>query len=421
MKINKKILKNGVTLITVPLKDNPSATVLVMVETGSEYETRETSGVSHFLEHMVFKGTKKRPNNMAISKELDSLGAHYNAFTGREYTGYYAKASKKHIKKIIEIVSDMYMNPIFDEKEIEKEKGVIIEELRLNRDLPQRNVYDLNCELLYGDQPAGWKIVGREETIKSFTREQIINYRKDHYVARSTVVIVTGDINLKQVEKDIEKAFQKLSLAPKKNKEKVIENQIAPAIKIENKKTDQTHIIISFRSMNVNDERMSTLNVLTNILSGGMSSRLFSKMRDRLGICYYINAYHDSYTDHGTLNISAGVDSKRTKEAIQGILEECTRLKDELITRSELRKVKDHMIGNMALSLETSDAVADFVGDQQIFEHRVRKPEELIKKIEMVKDKDIQALAKEIFANEKLNFCAVGMVDESVVRTVLSV
>jgi predicted Zn-dependent peptidase len=421
MKIIKKILKNGVTLVMVPLKDNPSATVLVMVETGSEYESKEISGISHFLEHMVFKGTKKRPSNIDISRELDQLGANYNAFTGQEYTGYYAKADKKHIKKIIDIVSDMYMNPIFDHNEIEKEKGVILEELRMYKDLPQRHVHDLNSELLFGDQPAGAKIIGREETIRSFTREDIINYRKDHYVGRSTVVVVSGSFNQKQVEKDIHRAFSKISLAPKKAKEKVIEHQLAPAIKIENKDTDQIHLVISFRTMNINDKRIPTMNVLTNILAGGMSSRLFHKMRDTLGICYYVRAYQDSFTDHGHLAISAGVDKKRIPEAITGILEECKRLKEELVSKSELRKVKDHMIGSMVLGLETSDSVADFVAGQQILEHKIKKPEEIIKQIEKVKDRDIQILAKEIFTNDRLNFCAVGMVDDGIVRPILSV
>jgi predicted Zn-dependent peptidase len=173
--------------------------------------------------------------------------------------------------------------------------------------------------------------------------------------------------------------------------------------------------------MNINDKRIPTMNVLTNILAGGMSSRLFHKMRDTLGICYYVRAYQDSFTDHGHLAISAGVDKKRIPEAITGILEECKRLKEELVSKSELRKVKDHMIGSMVLGLETSDSVADFVAGQQILEHKIKKPEEIIKQIEKVKDRDIQILAKEIFTNDRLNFCAVGMVDDGIVRPILSV
>ena len=180
MKFSKKVLPNGLRLVTIPMADNPSATVLVMVEAGSKYETKENNGISHFLEHMIFKGTPRRPKASDLSRELDSIGAHYNAFTGQEYTGYYAKADARHLDTVIDIVSDMCQNPLLDQKEIDKERGVIVEEIRMYRDLPQRHVHDVLNRLMHGDQPAGWDIAGTEENVRSFSREMFMTYRAEN-------------------------------------------------------------------------------------------------------------------------------------------------------------------------------------------------------------------------------------------------
>ena len=199
MKFKKTILKNGLKVITIPMTDNPAVTVLVMVETGSKYETKEINGLSHFLEHMVFKGTKKRPKSIDISKELDALGAQYNAFTSQEYTGYYAKVNPKHLDTALDVVSDIYLNSLLDSSEIEKEKGVIVEEIRMYQDMPQRHIHDLFMNLVYGDQPAGWNIAGSEENVKSFNQNHFIKYRKEHYVADATTVIISGSFNEKTI------------------------------------------------------------------------------------------------------------------------------------------------------------------------------------------------------------------------------
>jgi len=408
MKFKTTKLKSGLRIITVPMKDNPSITVLVMVSAGSKYETKQENGLSHFLEHMCFKGTKTRPKASDISRELDSIGAHYNAFTGQEYTGYYAKAAAKHTKKIIEIVSDMYLHPIFDESEIEKEKGVIIEELRMYNDLPQKKVAYEFLSLLYGDQPAGWNIVGTEETIKSFKKEDFIQYRESHYTAPATTVIVSGNFNEKQVIKDITERFKEIGKNKNKDKEKVKEFQEKPAISAIFKETDQTHIIIGARSFHINDKRMPTMSVLIGILSGGMSSRLFSKMRDQLGICYYVKADHDASTDHGFVSIAAGLDNSRVEKGIKGILEECTRLKNELVSKEELSKVKDYIAGTLLLGLETSDSRAEFCGFEAIVKGKVDSPNQIMAKIKKVTAKDVQKLAKEIFVDEGLNMSLIG-------------
>ncbi|MBA3550758.1 insulinase family protein, partial [Patescibacteria group bacterium] len=247
MKYKKKVLENGLRVITVQMKDNPTVTVLVMVEAGSEYETKEKNGISHFLEHMCFKGTVKRPTALLISKELDSIGAHYNAFTSDEYTGYYAKSAPKHIYKILDVVSDLYLNQVFDEKEIEKEKGVIIEEINMYRDLPHRHVQELFLTLLYGDQPAGWSIAGTKDTVQAMKRDDFVEYRQMHYTPEATTVIIAGNFDEKILYKDIIKTFGYLPRSRKDKKPKIKEAQVEPALLVEDRKTDQAHVVLGVR------------------------------------------------------------------------------------------------------------------------------------------------------------------------------
>jgi predicted Zn-dependent peptidase len=419
MKFAKTVLKNGIRLITVPMADNPSVTVLVMVETGSKYETRENNGISHFLEHMVFKGTPKRPNASMISRELDGIGAHYNAFTSHEFTGYYAKADARHLDTIIDVVSDMCQHPLFDDKEIEKEKGVIIEELRMYRDLPQRHVHDILSSLLHGDQPAGWSIIGTEQTIRSFNRDTFVTYRNEHYVASATTVIVSGAFDEKTIQEKIEQAFSAVPTTPKQSKIAVTEVQTEPGIKIEPKETDQTHLVIALRTFPVLDPRLPTMQVMSTVLGGGMSSRLFHKMREELGICYYVKAIHDPYTDHGDLTISAGVDNSRVDIAIREILAECDRMKDELVPDAELKKAKDYIAGTTMLELETSDARAEFAGVEEALKHSVEAPEEHIRRVNAVTAEDVRNLARQVFVDAGLNLALVGRSKAETLRPIL--
>lgn len=408
MKFNKTTLNNGLRIITVPMVDNPSVTVLVMVEAGSKYEDKNNNGLSHFLEHMVFKGTPKRPKAIDISKELDSIGSHYNAFTSQEFTGYYAKADSRHLDKIIDVVSDMYNNPLFEEEEIKKEKGVIVEEIRMYQDLPQQNVQNIFMKLLYGDTPAGWNIAGTEENVRSFTRDQFIKYRSEHYLASSTIVIVSGSFDEKETINKVENAFSTISTGPKSTKLAVEDSQKSPMIKTEFKETDQTHLVIGVRTFHIKDKRIPAMLVLSTILGRGMSSRLFSKMRDQLGICYYVRTEHNPFTDHGFLSISAGVDNTRVKEAIIGIMEECERLKVEAISDEEMKKAKDYIAGTTMLELETSDARAEYCGYQELMKKVIDLPSNIIEKVNKVSAKEVMDLAKDIFVNEGLNMAMIG-------------
>lgn len=420
MNFTKKQLPSGLTLITVPQKDSPASTVLVLVEAGSNYEAKRDNGISHFLEHMIFKGTTKRPNALTISSELDGLGAQYNAFTGNEYTGYYAKVEARHFNQALDIVSDMYLNPRFDDAEINKEKGVIVEEIRMYNDMPHRKVHENMETLLYGDQPAGRNIAGSEETVRSFGRADFIRYRNEHYVPSATTVIVAGNFNDTTIDEQISTAFAGLTKNTKASKPPVVEAQIQPAFHLESKNTDQTHIAIAFRTVPITDKRTPAIRLLGSVLGAGMSSRLFHKLRTEMGVCYYVRAEADSATDYGTLGISAGVDNARVEEVVNVLLQECVKLKNELVPAAELRRVKDYLIGNMMLSLETSDSLAEYYGFQQVLKKELLTPTQIAAQIEAVTPAEIMDMAKLVFTDNRLNLALIGKFsDESSLCTIV--
>jgi len=408
MKFSKKVLKNGLRVITVPMKDNPTVTVLVLVEAGSKYETKRINGISHFLEHMCFKGTTRRPKATDISKELDSLGSQYNAFTAQEYTGYYAKSDARHFKQIFDVVSDIYLNSTFPEAEMQKEKGVIIEEINMYEDMPHKHVQDLMMKLLYGDQPAGWNVAGEKKNILNMKRRDFVSYHKKHYLPEATVLIVAGQVKEREVINEVKKIFGTVKRGEKDQKVKVKEKQTYPQALVNFKKTDQTHFVLSVRTCDLFDQKNAVLSVLGGVLGGGMSSRLFVKLREEMGVGYYVRAYNDSYTDHGFFQVSAGVDNKRIKEVLRAVLEECKKFKNQKVSAEELNKVKEYLIGNMKLSLESTDDIANFYGGQELLKREILKIEEKAKEIRKVTAEQIRSLAKDIFKNNKLNLALIG-------------
>ena len=408
MKFHKKTFKNGLRLITVPITGAPTATVMVMAQAGASYENKKNEGISHFLEHMAFKGTLRRPSSKEINSELDSIGSRSNAFTGHEYTFYYAKAHPKQVEKIIDVLSDIYLNSTFPEAEIEKEKGVIVEEMNMVEDSPQRLAPYLFLKLLYGDTPAGSNILGRKEIVKAIKRDDFLRYKNDHYLAEGTVVIVSGSFNNKKIEKLIEKSFASIPTIPKKGKVRVAESQSKPKILIKKKKTDQVHLVLGVRTWGAKDKRNTTLALLNTILGEGMSSRLWHRLREDLGICYYVRTEADEYTDHGYFAIYAGVDKDRVTEAVGAILEELRKIKSELVDEVELKKAKDFLSGTMYLGLESSDEIGAFYAIQEAIRGKLKTPQQLEKEIQKISSKEILRIAKEIFLNKKLNLAIVG-------------
>jgi predicted Zn-dependent peptidase len=383
-------------------------TVLVLVGTGSKYEKKEENGISHFLEHMYFKGTKKRPNPLAIAETLDKVGGIYNAFTSQEYTGYFAKVSKENFELALDWVSDIFLNSTLPEKEVEKERGVIIEEINMRKDHPLEYVQILWQKILYGDQPAGWDIAGKVETVSKISRKDIIAYRESQYLASNTIVCLAGNFNEKLAIKKVKKYFSKIKTGKSREKPKVIEDQKQPEILFEKRKTDQTHICLGVRGVNLFDQRRYTQEILGLILGGMMSSRLFEKIRTKLGIAYYIETDVYSDPDTGYLVTRAGFGNENLEKGILAILREYNTISKNGISKSELKKAKDYLKGKMNLLLESSDAQASFYAGQEILEKKILTPEQIFKRIEKISRRDVLKLAREIFRPEKLNLALIG-------------
>jgi predicted Zn-dependent peptidase len=404
----KTILRNGLRIITVPMKNTKAVTVLVMVGTGSKYETKEINGISHFLEHMFFKGTKKRPTTLKIAETLDKVGGVYNAFTSEEFTGYWAKVGWRHLDLALDWVSDIFLNSKLEQKEINREKGVIIEEMNMYLDTPVSYIGDLWEKLLYNDQPAGWLTIGEKKNILKFERGHLLDYFRNHYSTLNTVVCIAGNFNRKEVEKKVKEYFRSLKKKSPKEKLKVIEKQKWPQSLVYYKETDQTHLCLGVRGYNLFQSEKYAQEILATILGGNMSSRLFISVRAEKGLCYYIRTSSEYSTDAGYLVTQAGIPHKNIGKVIDLILKEYNELKTKKLTAQELQKAKDYLKGVSVLSLESSDAQASFYSSQELLSHKILTLEEEFAKIDKVTSDDVQKVAQSIFRPEKLNLALIG-------------
>ena len=416
MKYDLETLSNGLRLLTIPMPFFKSATILILVGVGSRYEEKEINGISHFLEHMAFKGTEKRPTAMAIATTIDGIGGEFNAFTSKDHTGYYIKAATKHVPLIFDVLSDMLLHSKFDEAEIEKEKGVIIEEINMYEDTPIRKIGDLYENLLYGDTKLGRDIAGRKEVIRAVKREDFTGYIDRFYGPKNTVVVVAGGVESELRIKNKELRINRLTeeyLGGWKEKrvevaEKAKESQESPGLLVKHKDTQQAHICLGVHAYNLADPRRYALSVMTNILGGSMSSRLFSEVREKRGLAYYIRANTEKYTDVGNFVIQAGVDVSRIDLAIQVILEELNKFKGTGATEEEFDRSKENIKGKLVLELEDSRNVAGEMGGSLLLEGKVRTPDDIIKGIEKVEIEDLKKVAEDIFLEKTLNLAVIG-------------
>ena len=405
----KKInLKSGLRFIYVPVKDTKTVTFLVLFGAGSKYETKKIAGLSHFLEHMFFKGTKKRLNSLAISEYLDEVGGEYNAFTSKEYTGYYAKVAARHKARAVDFVSDILLNSKFDEKEIEREKGVIIEEMNMYQDNPMAYVGELFEKLLYGDQPAGRLTIGTKKAVIAVKRDEFLKYLKKLYLAENAVACMAGNISEKESIDLVEKYMDKFLQGAPIKKKKVIEKQKKSKILLFNKSTDQTHLCLGVRAYDMNSPKRYALQLLSIILGGNMSSRLFTEIREKRGLAYYIRAAADLYTDTGYLVMQAGVRNEKAEEAIKVALEQFKKVRDEKVPEKELFKAKEFVKGKTLIGLESSDEKAMFYSLQEILRNEIEDVKTKFKKIDAVTVNDLQNAAQDIFVNDKLNLAMIG-------------
>lgn len=408
MKYKKTTLPSGLRILTIPMKDNPTVTFAVATRTGAFDEDARTNGIAHFLEHLCFKGTKKRPTHKDISGELDSVGAANNAFTGKEQTMYYAKADTKHFEKIADVISDIFLNSVFPEKEMEKERGVIMGEIDMYEDDPRDKVWDVLMTLMYGDQPAGWSTLGPKKNIRAFTRQDFIDFRSTHYKPSNTLVVIAGGVSEKRMLAFTRKAFAEYKEGPVPTKKPTQELQVKAQMEILEKKTDQVHLVLGFRAFGMKDEDRYALRMLRNVLSGGMSSRLFTRIREEMGAGYYVSANFNLYDHHGYFAVSTGTESRRVVEVLDAILDELKKLVTKPVPATELKKVKDWMKGKRAMTLETSDDVADFFGDQELFFGEIKSLADYERIYSRITSRDIMRVAKRVLRPEVMNLAIVG-------------
>lgn len=410
MQYTRKVLPNGLRVLLIPMPAMESATVLVMAGAGSRYETKQNSGISHFLEHMAFKGTERRPSAMDISSLIDGMGGEFNAFTGKETTGYYIKSAKSRIETSIDLLSDMLMNSKFDPVEIEKEKGVIIEEINLYEDMPARKIGDIYEQLLYGDTPMGWDIAGSKDVIKAITRDDFVSYMNELYSASNLTVVVAGGIDEEATFALIEKYFGGMKQFETKKHETVNDAQKQPAVLVKQKQTEQIHIALGVRTVSISSPKRYPLSVLSAILGGGMSSRLFHEVREKRGLAYYVRSSSDEYADVGSFVSTAGIDPKRVTEAIDVMVAEYAKVAQGQmgLTDEELSKAKEYLKGHLVLDLEDSRSVAGFYAHQELLEDQIENPSDVISQIDRVTKEDVEAVGKEFFKEQTLNLALIG-------------
>ncbi|MHB8651647.1 MAG: M16 family metallopeptidase [Minisyncoccota bacterium] len=345
---------------------------------------------------------------MRLTKELDGLGAQSNAFTGQEFTGYFAKAAARALPTTIDVVADIYLNSTFPKEEIEKEKGVIVQEINMYEDMPQRHVHDLFMEVVYGDQPAGRTIVGTREIVTTLTREDFIAYRKKNYVPNATVVVIAGGFNEADIKKRVRVLFGGAAKAKKQSKKKVVDMQVTPAVRLLTKKTDQTHLVLGVRSRSLFHKDHFALEVLAGVLGGGMSSRLFQKIREDMGAAYYVRAWDDAFTDHGVLCVSVGAGNEHVHDVVRAVLAEMKTLTQDLVPKDELAKIKRYLAGHILLELEGTDALANFYGGQEVLTQKILTPKDVVAKLHAVTAEDIRRVARSIFVEKNINLALIG-------------
>jgi predicted Zn-dependent peptidase len=409
----RQTLDNGLRLLTAPMPQVPSVTCFVFLAAGSRYERPETNGIAHFSEHMFFKGTERRPTARDIGVEIDGIGGEFNAFTSKEYTGYYVKCAAEHRGVALDVLTDMLRHSRFEPEEIDREKGVIIEEMNMYFDTPRDFIGGVYDELLYDNQPLGWDIIGKKETVRNATRETFFDYLGHWYKPERMVVGVAGRLD-GDVRADVERLFGDLEPGQtgKPSPAHPVAEQGAPRVKVHTKHSDQAHLILGVPSYPLEHPDRYVLQILATVLGGGMSSRLFTEVRERRGLAYYVFGINHSYTDTGSLYAQAGVDIKRIDEAVTTIVAELKRVVDEPIPAQELDKAKNFAKGRFVLQLENPQGLILFGLRREVLEGGAVEPEEVMAAIDAVTGEDVQRVAQDVIGEKALHLALIGPFDD---------
>jgi predicted Zn-dependent peptidase len=407
----RSTLSNGTRVLTAPMDHAQSVSCFVMFAAGSRYERREESGIAHFAEHMFFKGTERRPTARDIATEIDSIGGEFNAFTGKELTGYYVKCATETRDVALDVLVDMLRNSRFDSEEIEKEKGVILEEMNVYLDTPQRYVGNVYDRLLYADQPLGWDILGTRETIEGATRDTFTSYLGTWYHPERIVVGVGGRLGDGLLER-LEELLG--DMAPQETGA-AAQVELPPdgsPVLLHTKQSEQAHLVLGVRSYELGHPRRYALQLLSVVLGGGMSSRLFTEVRERRGLSYYVHAANGAYTDTGTLYTGAGVDVSRIDEAISTIIGELRKVAAEPVPADELEKARGYAKGRFVLRLESPQAMIQFGLRREVLENQLEEPDDVLRELDAVTAEDIQEVARELLDGTRLYLAVVGPFDD---------
>ncbi len=392
----------------VPDEHTKAATVYVLYRVGSRYEQKKYNGVSHFIEHMMFKGTARRPGTADISRELDAVGAEYNAFTGKDATGYYVKIDSRHFPLALDMLHDMLYHSKFEDKELQQERKVIMEEIHMYADNPMMRIEDMIESMIFDGSSLGWNTAGDKKSMDAVTRAALLSYRNAYYIPSRTLVVVAGNIGSETLP-TIEKTF---GAVPKKKAVKEFPRyagkQNAPRAAVEYKDTEQVQFALGFEAYSYTDKRLPALAILGNILGGTMSSRLFIKVRERLGLAYFVRAGADAFEDTGIFMIRAGLTKTRLDEAIKTICAELVRIRDKGVAAAELTRAKENIRGRLVLELEDSSDLAGFFGKQELYTNEVQTPDEKFAQINAVTAADVMAVAKDMIKTNRASLALVG-------------
>jgi predicted Zn-dependent peptidase len=405
-------LSNGIRVLTAPMPHMQSVSCFVMLAAGSRYETRETNGIAHFAEHMFFKGTERRPQSRDLTSLIDSIGGEFNAFTGKEYTGFYVRCAADQRETAFDVLIDMLRNSKFEPEEIEREKGVIVEEMNMYFDTPRDFIGGVYDRLLYGDQPLGWDIIGTKDTVRSATRDTFLEYVRRWYKPERMVVGIGGQI-AGDAMGDLERLLADLEPEPTPHPPPVeVLANTSPRVQLHTKQSDQAHICLGVRSYPLVHPDRYALQLLTTVLGGGMSSRLFIEVRERRGLAYYVFGLNNSYTDAGSLYAQAGVDINRIDEAVETIVRELNRVAEEPVPSDELEKARNSAKGRFVLQIESPHGVILFGLRREVLEGQATEPEEVLAGLDAVTAEDVQRVAQDIISGHGLNLALVGPFDD---------
>jgi predicted Zn-dependent peptidase len=404
---NKTRLANGLRVITAPMPHTRSVSVSIYVGAGNRYETAPEAGISHFIEHLCFKGTEKRPTAQLVSETIDGVGGVLNAATDREYTVYYAKVARPHLDLALDVLCDLVQSPLFDAKEMEKERKVVQEELASVGDSPGQQVDMILDEMLWPDQPLGWDIGGTEASVGAITRDMILDYERRQYVPNNMVVAVAGNVTEQDVVELLEPTLGTLTMGSPHSWFPAEEDQAEPHLRMLFKRTEQTHIALGVQALPLGHPDRYALDLLSVLFGESMSSRLFMELREHLGLCYDVNSYVTHFLDAGSFGVYAAVDPTNAVKTVEALMVELRRLRDG-IPEEELTKARELAKGRMLLRMEDTRSVSGWLGGQEILTGNIRSPEEVVSLLDAVTPDDLKRVVDEVLRRETLNLAIVG-------------